>query len=112
MIGVDEDWPGGDDGLEGRFLSADTARLCVDTVEADDGLVEFGEELHMVPDTADGEGDLYLELTSLVRARPLAAFLLSAGTDAGVLLVSAVDSFFNARFNSRTSIQTVQIKPH
>lgn len=58
----------GDEGVVGRFLSADMARLGKDIVDVVvPVLVTFGEEQYLTPeDAADGVCDLYLELTSLV----------------------------------------------
>lgn len=105
--GVDGDRLVGDDGLEGNFLSADIALFGASTVEFDDTLT-VGEGQHFGLAAVDGVEDLYLELTSMVRDRRVVSFLLSAGTNGG-LVVSSVDRFCNACSDSHASIQTAHI---
>lgn len=111
--GVEE--PDGDGGVDGLLLSADKALLGADW---DDGneeltfLVKFGDG-HRRELIFDGVGDLYLELTSLVRDRRVAVnpLFFSAGTS-GLLVVSTADSLCNSWRASNTSIQTIQIRRH
>lgn len=110
LTGVDGDELGGDDGVDGRFLSADTALFGNDTVEVAGGLCALGEGQRFGTLAADGVGDIYLELTSLVRDRRVVPFLLSAETRGG-LKVTVVACFPTA-FSDSTSIQIQQIKPH
>lgn len=65
-IGVDGDGLGGDNGVEGRFLSADIALFGAHTIDVDDVLRALGEGQRCGPRAPNGVGDLYLELTSLV----------------------------------------------
>lgn len=108
--GVDGDGLGGDGGVEGRFLSADIALFGTDTFEFV-ALVTVGEGQRFGPEDATGVGDLYLELTSLVRDRRVVPLFLSAGINGG-LGVSTVNCFCNAGCNLHKSIQIVQIRPH
>jgi hypothetical protein len=117
-ISTAESWTGvdgldGEGGVEGRFLSADTALL---GTKWDDGegnvLVTFGERKRRGLAGVAGEGDLYLELTSLVRRRRVVtALFFSAGTNGGLGVPTAV-CFRNACSDSHTSIHTTQIRPH
>lgn len=86
---------GGDGGVEGRFLSADIALFGTDTDDAVAVLVVFGEGQRLGPEAADGIGDLYLELTSLVLERWVVPLFFSAGTNVG-LRVSTAECFCNA----------------
>lgn len=104
----------GEGGVEGRFLSAEWALL--GGTKWDDGegnvLVTFGEGKRRGLAGVAGEGDLYLELTSLVRGRRVVtALFFSAGTNGGLGVSTAV-CFRNACSDSHTSIHTTQIRPH
>lgn len=82
----------GDEGLEGRFLSADIALFAdVEGVEVD-GVQRFV-----------GDDDLYLER--------VAPFLFSVDTS-GSLALSSADCLCIAWSSSYTSILTVQNKSH
>lgn len=109
--GLDVD--GGEGGVEGRFLSKDWDLFGTNlgvVGDADNDLVRLGEGQRR--GLAAGEGDLYLELTSLVRGRRLVtALFFSAGTNGG-LGVSTDLCFRNTCSDSYTSIQTIQIRPH
>lgn len=109
--GVDGDELGGDDGVEGRFLSADTALFGTDAVAVAAVLVTVGEGQRLGPEDKTGVGDLYLELTSLVLDRRVVPSFLSAGSNGG-LGVSTFEYFCNACCDSHTSIQTIQIRPY
>lgn len=105
---VDKSWPGvdglvGEGGVEGRFLSADWALFCTNWEEDCTVLEAFGEEQRRGVERAEGVGDLYLELTSLVRDRRVAV---------GTLFLSARTSGFLLESDSNTSIHTIKIKPH
>ena len=79
--------------------------------------MRFGEEqrrdpLDGVDIDVDGEGDLYLEETSLVRRRVVAGTLFfSAGTNGG-LGDSTVVCFRNASSDLHTSIHTYHPNSH
>lgn len=87
-------------GVEGRFLSAETALLAA-KVEETVGLVTLGEGHRAV---LVGVGDLYLELTSVVRGRRVAAGALFL-SDGIRRLRGLVESF-------TTSIQAKETKLH
>lgn len=97
---------GGDGGVEGLFLSADIALFGTDWEDGVDVLVIVGDGQRL-----DGVGDLYLELTSLVRNLWVVPLFFSAGTNGG-LEVSTAECFFNEAFDSCTSIHTHNIRPH
>lgn len=109
--GVDGDGLGGVDGVDGRFLSAEIALFGNNAVEVEGDLRAFGEGQRFGTLAADGVGDIYLELTSLVRDLRVVPFLLSAETSGG-LKDAVVDCFPTAFSDSHTSIQIEQIKPH
>lgn len=112
-VGVVADGLVGEDGLDGRFLSADIALFGVDKAEVDDVRLAIGDGLRFGTVVADGVDDLYLELTSLVRNRWLVPFLFSAGSNGGLgLVVSNLECFSNTLSDSHTSIQIVKIRPH
>lgn len=69
---------GGDGGVEGRFLSADIALFGTGNERAVPVLVMVGEGQRL------GVGDLYLELTSLVRERHVVPLFFSGGTKGGL----------------------------
>lgn len=84
---------GCNNGAVGRFRSTDIARFGTDTVDVD-VRPTFGEGQRLEP---DGEGDLYLELTSPVWDLRIAPLLLSGESrDVPVL----VDLFLNALSDS------------
>ena len=71
-ISVDASWTGvdalgGDDGVEGLFLSTDIALFGSNWDGAATVLVIAGEGQRLEPEGMAGVGDLYLERTSLVR---------------------------------------------
>lgn len=106
----------GDVGLEGLFLSADNALL--EEANWDDGLIVLvifgdGHRLEFEVVVEEGVGDLYLELTSLVRERrEVIPLFPSAGANGRLMVVSTADSFCNSCKASNTSIQTTQIRRH
>jgi hypothetical protein len=117
-ISAAESWTGvdglddGEGGVEGRFLSADWALLGTKWEDVGTVLVTFGEGKRRGLAGVAGAGDLYLELTSLVRGRRVVtALFFSAGTNGGLGLTTAV-CFRNACSDSHTSIHTTQIRPH
>lgn len=75
--GVDGDGLFGEGGVDGRFLSADIALFGTDTFDVV-VLVTVGEGKRLGPEAATGVGDLYLELTSLVRDRRVVPLFFSA----------------------------------
>lgn len=114
-----------DGGVDDLFLSADTALLGPDANWGDGNddeltfLVKFGDghrlDFEYEFEFGGGVGDLYLELTSLVRDRRVVLAVIplyfSAGTS-GLLVVSTAKSLCNSRTASNTSIQTTQIRRH
>lgn len=80
---------GGDGGVAGLLLSADTALFGADADETASFLVVPGEGQRLGPEPADGLGDLYLEGTSLVLDRRVLSLFLSA-TPPGDLEVSII----------------------
>jgi len=101
-------------GVEGLLLSADTALLEANWDEGLTVLVRFGDgyRLEFEFEVVERVGDLYLELTSLIRGlRVVIPLFLSAGAN-GCLTVSTADSFFNSCKASNTSIHTTQIRRH
>lgn len=75
-------------------------------------LVRFGDGQRRGPEGVDGDGDLYLEGTSLVRRRPVVRTLFfSEGTNGG-LGVSTVLCFRNAKSDLHTSIHSNQTRQH
>lgn len=107
--GVDGEGLRGDDGVEGRLLSAEIALFGNCTAEVDDALMALGETLRFgaAAVATDRVGDIYLELTSLVLDLRVAPFLLSAETRGG-LKFTAEDCLPNAFSNSHASIQIEQ----
>lgn len=101
----------GEGGVEGRLLSADWDLLGTTWEGVDDVLVRPGDgKRRPTEGVDDGVGDLYLELTSLVRRRRVvvvmtavvaaALLFLSAGTKGGLGVSTAV-----CFSNSHTSIK-------
>lgn len=97
--------------MEGRFLSADTALFCPIWEEENTVLEAFGEAQRRGVEMAEGVGDLYLELTSLVRERRVADTLFLSARPSGSLGVSPVERFL-IESDSNTSIHTIKIRPH
>lgn len=102
---------GGEGGVEGRFLSAEIALFGTNWEDVVTVLVIVGEGHRLEPEGVDGVGDLYLELTSLVRDRWVVPLFLSAGSNGG-LGISTAECFCNASSDSCTSIHTLKIRPH
>lgn len=103
---------GGDGGVEGRFLSAESALFAPNWACEGTVLVRCGDGQRLAVAAevvVVGEGDLYRELTSLVRRRrvggaALSALFFSAGTKGG-LVVSVGDCLCNDRCDPHTSIK-------
>lgn len=100
---------GGEGCAEGRFLSADMALFDTDWECGDPALVGFGDGQRRPPDRVDGVGDLYLELTSLVRGRRVVAALFFSARAKGNLLAVCL---CNPCSCSDTSIQNDQDSLH
>ncbi|KAJ6673418.1 hypothetical protein OIU85_012424 [Salix viminalis] len=95
-------------GVEGRLLSADRDLLGTTWEGVGNVLLGLGDGKRLATEGVDGEGDLYLETTSLVRGRRVvvAAFAVallfrSAGTKGGLGVSSTAMRFSN----SHTSIK-------
>lgn len=97
---------GGEGCVEGRFLSADRALFGTDWECGDTALEGFGDGQRRPP---DGVGDLYLELTFLVRGRWVVAALFFSTCANGCLLAVCL---CNPCSCSDTSIQNDQDSQH
>ena len=96
--------------MEGRFLSADWALLRTIWEDVETVRVMLGDGQRRGPDDDEGEGDLFLEREG---DRVITSLFFSAGTNGclGVAAAAAIVCFLNARTDSHTSIQTIEIRP-
>lgn len=117
MTGVEGVGGDGEGGVEGLFLSADCDLFGANNEDAGarNVLETLGDGERPAEQGLEGVGDLYLELTSLIRGRRVAiadgALFFSAGTNGG-LGVSSVFLLLYPRSDSHTSIHTGRTRPH